>query len=422
MSSALLRLLLAAAIPLCSYTLSALRGSSGDASSDARNLKLWHSERGFGFKASQGASKPSVALVYVGEPKFEERYAYNIESGRCYAKKHGYDVVVLNPRQEPYKSVCGRYDPDSVFFMKHCAVSMFLANQTAEYTAFVLDMDTLVVNSGAPLERWLSDADLTFYERVWNEEVMSGNYLARNTPFARDTLMHWAKYADRKPKGFSSADAGAIHLALMDALRLPRQECADAYSNLTADVTDLGPYNDYLACAKRSLHPPRRWVMEQADGTRGAGVTILPRAHAWVADGAYAMDWVGEELWSNVFYHGVKNMTFSREVFDLETCRIRPQRVRSEVEGGARQVARFLLGTSGDMFQRGNGERFLWNGRQLRPCASTLSCKPLDEKEAFVVHLGNGTNYSLPAPAHGSLEEPLRSLAPLTVLVSQKLK
>ena len=40
----------------------------------------------------------------------------------------------------------------------------------------------------------------------------SGNYMVRNTPFSRDFLMRWAKYYDRRPKGFSSADNGAIQL------------------------------------------------------------------------------------------------------------------------------------------------------------------------------------------------------------------
>ena len=36
--------------------------------------------------------------------------------------------------------------------------------------------------------------------------------MVRNTPFARDFLMRWAEYYDRRPSGFSSADNGAIQL------------------------------------------------------------------------------------------------------------------------------------------------------------------------------------------------------------------
>ena len=36
--------------------------------------------------------------------------------------------------------------------------------------------------------------------------------MVRNTPFARDFLMRWAKYYDQRPSGFSSADNGAIQL------------------------------------------------------------------------------------------------------------------------------------------------------------------------------------------------------------------
>lgn len=41
-----------------------------------------------------------------------------------------------------------------------------------------------------------------------------GNYMVRNTPFARDFLMRWAQYYDEKPSGFSSSDNGAIQLVV----------------------------------------------------------------------------------------------------------------------------------------------------------------------------------------------------------------
>ena len=52
---------------------------------------------------------------------------------------------------------------------------------------------------------WIRQLVLQFH---WHR----GNYMVRNTPFARDFLMRWAEYYDQRPSGFSSADNGAIQL------------------------------------------------------------------------------------------------------------------------------------------------------------------------------------------------------------------
>jgi len=63
-----------------------------------------------------------------------------------------------------------------------------------------------------------ADADLTFYKRNWNMEVTAGNYMARPTRAAVNFLRHWASFEHRRPSGFSSADNGALPVALADKL------------------------------------------------------------------------------------------------------------------------------------------------------------------------------------------------------------
>ena len=57
--------------------------------------------------------------------------------------------------------------------------------------------------------------DLIFYERWFNGEIVAGGYGVKNTPKALEFLNTWADLESFQPKGFSSADNGAIHVALM---------------------------------------------------------------------------------------------------------------------------------------------------------------------------------------------------------------
>ena len=67
----------------------------------------------------------------------------------------------------------------------------------------------------------------------------SGNYMVRNTPFSRDFLMRWAKYYDRRPKGFSSADNGAIQLVAPGLRIITPHECMQSLGTVASAVCSL---------------------------------------------------------------------------------------------------------------------------------------------------------------------------------------
>lgn len=171
-----------------------------------------------------------VGLVIMADQNFQGKYTSQIQSIRCYAQQQGYDLWLLNgsfPRCVAFRS--------DFFYLKHCAVAELLETRPERYTAVVLDADVVAVVLDRGLERWLhSPGELQFYQRIAGPEVMAGNYLARNVPWVREFLRRWALLRSRKPPGFSSADNGALHVALVNILELEGAEHVSAlYSNLT---------------------------------------------------------------------------------------------------------------------------------------------------------------------------------------------
>eukprot|EP00438_Fugacium_kawagutii_P021420 Skav230559 [mRNA] locus=scaffold7717:17184:43069:- [translate_table: standard] len=251
------------------------------------------------------------------------------------------------------------------FFRKHCTVSKFLESQPPSYTAAVFDGDVVVaapmrgldrpdpqLEKQPPQDKWINHgADVQLYNRRetqledqcctavvgcgdggwwwwlvgggWWLVVVGGNYMVRNTPFARDFLMRWAQYYDRRPSGFSSADNGAIQL-VMESLEVEGfRTCYDMYRNLTDKVTNLKSYWDYVHCTKEAAkqrgdavtpsevmawdHGRRNlaaaWAAAQAIGPArawslegGSRLTMWPRLEFYVADGVFLNRWANDEV------------------------------------------------------------------------------------------------------------------------------
>ena len=142
--------------------------------------------------------------------------------------------------------------------MKHCLVAEYMELQPANTVMVVLDADVVPTTLDRGFDEWLAhNADLQFYDRMPNNEIAAGNYVARNTPWARDFLRGWATWARRIPRGFSSADNGAIHLHLIQMLGLEESggKCHQQYNNLVDGVNNLDPYFAFVQCCRDVLGP-----------------------------------------------------------------------------------------------------------------------------------------------------------------------
>ncbi|RCN38655.1 hypothetical protein ANCCAN_15444 [Ancylostoma caninum] len=59
-----------------------------------------------------------------------------------------------------------------------------------------------------------ANAEIIFYDRFYNWEVMAGAYLAKNTNWTKHFLDGFANYEFRLPKSFHGTDNGALHVSV----------------------------------------------------------------------------------------------------------------------------------------------------------------------------------------------------------------
>ncbi|CAJ1438765.1 unnamed protein product [Effrenium voratum] len=318
----------------------------------------------------RGARHAGVAVL--ADLHFERRYRKQIESVRCYAQKQGYDLWLLRGTEFP---ACERlFAPADFFFLKHCAAAGLLEQQAPEYALAVLDADVMPVVMDRGLDAWMGGGDLQFYERIAGEEIMAGNYIAKNKPWVRKFLQNWAARRWSQPGGFSSADEGALHVALVETLEVKaRQRVAELYANLTAPVADLEPYFRFVEEAKRALGPPRKWLMDrtrlgQEHNCRKCVLAIWPRMSFFVDDGVY-LNRHGSRL-GPVMHHGIKSPKDARRYMP-----------------GACELGRELLVESWQLgqeaLQLAEGYPHLYpKGSDCQLCAgrcvANFSCRPLE--------------------------------------------
>lgn len=256
--------------------------------------------------ALAAANSSDVYMISIADGSFRRRYGPLFDAMSAYATSHGYEWRVLGENET--HSECGEERYPTFFFRKHCIVSKWMEGETRPGDrVMVFDADVVPYRARHSLDYWLKwtlDDDLVFYDRTWNSEVMAGNYLVKNTEAGRNFLLGWAEFEHESPPGFSSADNGAIHLHLLRALGRPTAEkCGRMYSNLTALVTNMKPYESFVECTRETLPAG---VYKSGDTT----IRIMPKDTAWVMDGAYdgyKRDGPGVNGDpAPVFHHGVK--------------------------------------------------------------------------------------------------------------------
>ena len=293
-----------------------------------------------------GLDPSSIHLLVPCDERFQQRYHLVTESMKCYAEKFGYTYHFLD-RMKAERTGLGLQSSSgnlkqacstgNFFFDKHCLVARYLqANPQASHVV-VFDADVMAVPD-QPLDHWINnmaDSDLLFYERCTQIEVAAGIYIARNTDAARNFLEGWSQWGPRQPRGFCSADNGAIHIHLLHKLGLetdePNAECLSKWNALTKGSDDLDEYFTFVQCCRTKLkmgmhpngpgHPPANHDFKLFRSLSETGlkwgkdnlkVVILPQNTAFVHDhvcGAPA-SYKNVKTSHPSFYHGVKHEDF----------------------------------------------------------------------------------------------------------------
>jgi hypothetical protein len=196
-------------------------------------------------------------------------------------------------------------------------------------------------------------------------------------------LTTWASFEFQRPdegKAFSSADNGAIHLALIQTIGfVDQQKCFNMYHDLRARVDNLKPYYKFVGCARWLLGPGRRWEIK---GDISGVITIHNRFHGWALDG-YTVDYTFSRTESPPFHHGIKDQDNVKKWYTPIDCEVHVVRVGYHEETPSELYQRMyhaeehfaILDRHKDHDSRDIPR---WN---LLHCIGTWSCYPLKDEE-----------------------------------------
>ncbi|WKX92085.1 hypothetical protein Q1695_010262 [Nippostrongylus brasiliensis] len=224
------------------------------------------------------ALEPQTSLIAIvsvlDSSSSESKYRTAMNSMKCYAIRNNYTYLVVNG--DEHNKTCTHKD---ITFQRHCIIAHLL--EAFEWIVFV-DADIGVVNENVRLEHFTRpDADLIFYDRFFNHEIMAGSYFVKKSNFSVDFLHRWADYEFRLPGGLHGRDQGAIHM-LMVELFAPASALRPRCEWLWRNSSDYGTLSRFTVCCREVLQ-----------AANFSNVHVYEKGTGWARDG-----WLTNSHWN----------------------------------------------------------------------------------------------------------------------------
>uniref|UniRef100_A0A0N4U796 Nucleotid_trans domain-containing protein n=1 Tax=Dracunculus medinensis TaxID=318479 RepID=A0A0N4U796_DRAME len=230
-----------------------------------------------------------------------EEYRLAQNTFECYARFHQYKWKVINfSSNKTLQKICPHSD---FMFARHCVTAQIMEESDEEWFLFI-DADMGVINPNHFIEEWIdNDVNLIFYDRIFNYEIMSGSYLARNVPYSLQFLRFWANYQFKLPNSFHGTDNGAIHNVFMELITpemVKARRICEKLWNRSRTYDDLYVYE---ACARSVLGDSSKWFEK---------VRILRKGTSWARD-----IWLTNSMWGmrDFVLHGWQKRKMDAVVF-----------------------------------------------------------------------------------------------------------
>ncbi|KAE9555185.1 hypothetical protein FO519_001609 [Halicephalobus sp. NKZ332] len=236
---------------------------------------------------------PIAVIVIVDEFTKFANYQLAQDSLSCYCQHYNYPLIRVSLDQEP--DLVSRCPQKDFMFQRHCVFrEMMLRNPKYHYFYF-LDADMGIVNPNHLLEDYINpDADIVFYERIFNFEFMAGSYIVKNTQFGRYFLRDWYSYEDKIPNSFHGTDNAAIHQVFLERFK---PEKANACRPTWEASQDWDGVWKYVACVRFNLG---------MNNTNFGRIEVRQKGtdRVWVRDG-----WLTGSRWGprDFIFHGWQN-------------------------------------------------------------------------------------------------------------------